>query len=264
VGPPSPSRCPTRAISHILKGRVYVVTGAASGMGRATALILAADGASLGLADVSQASLDKVKQECEDLGAKVVTAVVDVRKVDQVEAWVKLTVDAFGTLDGALNSAGVAPGSGKRMAELEDDEWDFIVGVNLAGVRNSMRAELKHLHKGGSIVNISSVAGLFGQWFASAYTASKHGVVGLTKVAAKDYGAEGIRVNAICPGPIITPLFQAGVEKGLYTPEALGEMTALKRCGLPEEIGFFAAFLLGDGASYMTGCAFPVDGGFMA
>ncbi|KZO91454.1 NAD(P)-binding protein, partial [Calocera viscosa TUFC12733] len=127
-----------------------------------------------------------------------------------------------------------------------------------------MRAELKYLGEGGSIVNIASVAGVFGQWFASSYTAAKHGVVGLTKVAAKDYGDKGIRINAICPGPIVTPLFQEGVDQGLYTPEKLGVLTQLKRCGQPEEIGYVCAFLLGEGASYVTGCAYLVDGGFMA
>jgi NAD(P)-dependent dehydrogenase (short-subunit alcohol dehydrogenase family) len=107
-------------------------------------------------------------------------------------------------------------------------------GVNLNGTLNSMRAQLKYLGKGGSIVNIASVAGLFGQWKALAYTASKHAVVGLSRTAANDYGEKGLRVNAICPGPIVTPLFEEGVKEGPYTEELLGSMCALKRCGLPE------------------------------
>ncbi|KAL8287429.1 hypothetical protein RQP46_003287 [Phenoliferia psychrophenolica] len=204
---------------------------------KATALILAADGANLGLADLNQASLEAVKAEVEALGAQCVIAVVDVRKADQVEAWVKLTVEKFGKLDGAVNCAGVAPGTGKKIHELEDGEWDFIVGINLSGIKNSMRAELKYLGEGGSIVNISSVAGLFGQWFASSYSAAKHGVIGLTKVAAKDYGPQGIRINAICPGPITTPMLKEGEDQGLYKSDDLGQMTALKRCGSPDEIG---------------------------
>jgi len=248
-------------------GRVYVITGASSGMGLATAQILAAENAlGLGLFDISSAALEKIKKELEASGSKtqVLTFVVDVTNTKAVEEATKAVFDKFQRLDGAMNSAGVAPGTGKRIAELEDKEYDFITGVNLGGIKNSMRAQYKYLKAGGSVVNISSVAGVFGQWFASSYVAAKHGVIGLTKVAAKDYGPDGIRCNAILPGPITTPLFMQGVQEGLYTPEALGNLTCLKRCGEPGEIGTFTAFLLSEKASYMTGCAYLVDGGFMA
>jgi NAD(P)-dependent dehydrogenase (short-subunit alcohol dehydrogenase family) len=244
---------------------------------QATALILAADGASLGLADLNSVELGKVKAEVEALGAKAVTATVDVTNIQQVEDWVKKTHDAFGRLDGAVNAAGVAPGAGKRVHELPESDWASVIvrdftrvglgqvlinklqNVNLNGVMNSMRAELKYLTKGGSVVNIASTSGLFGEALQTPYVASKHGVVGITKVAAKDYGAQaslrhysscnkrklqfltlhlqGIRVNAICPGAIETPLYNKGLEQGLYTTDVLSTLAPLNRVGKPQEVG---------------------------
>lgn len=249
------------------EGRFYAITGAASGMGLATGKILAGDGcAGLGLMDLSNDNLKKAKEEIAAVNSKIpiLTFKVNVVVVQQVEDAVKAMVESFGRLDGAFNAAGVAPGVGRRCAELIDSEWDFVMGVNLNGVRNSMRAELKYLKSEASIVNVASVAGLYGQPLYSAYGASKHAVIGLTKTAAKDYGADNIRVNAICPGAIQTPLFQQGLTDKLYTTDQLSALTALKRVGDPLEIGYMAGFLLGRRSSYISGVAYIVDGGMLA
>lgn len=187
--------------------KVYAVTGAASGMGLETARLLVSSGAKVSLADVNaQALADAVAQLSKDGGgpgepAQILSTVVDVRVSSQVREWIQLTVDKFGKLDGAANMAGVT-GKGlltTGVQDLEDDDWDFVVGVNMAGVMYCMREELRHMNDYGSVVNISSIAGITGYANNSPYVASKHGVVGLTRAAAKEVGDRWIRVNAIAP-----------------------------------------------------------------
>ena len=184
-------------------GKVIAVTGAASGIGLATAHLLASRGAKLSLADLQEDALQKAKASIEQKqpGAEVMVAAVDVRRHEQVDGWVAATVERFGRLDGAANLAGVIPPS-IGLVEIKDQdlaEWDFVMGVNSTGVMHCLRAQLAVMADGGAVVNASSIAGTTGRANNASYAASKHAVLGMTRSAAKEVGVRGIRVNAICP-----------------------------------------------------------------
>jgi NAD(P)-dependent dehydrogenase (short-subunit alcohol dehydrogenase family) len=181
--------------------KVIVITGAASGMGLETAKLLASKGAKVSLADVQEEALKKVAADIEASGGKVISSVVDVRNRAQVEEWINKTVETFGKLDGAANLAGVI---GKAinittLQDIDDDDWDFVVGVNQKGMLNCLRAQIPHFNDGGSIVNAASVAGVIGFARNASYVASKHAVVGLTRTAAKELGSRQIRCNCFAP-----------------------------------------------------------------
>jgi NAD(P)-dependent dehydrogenase (short-subunit alcohol dehydrogenase family) len=249
-----------------LKGKVFAITGAASGIGLATAHLLASRGAALSLADMQEAVLRDV---AADISAKyqveALPFAVDVRKTASVDAWIADTVAKFGHLSGAANLAGVIGKSiGLRgLKDLEEEEWEFIIGVNLTGVMHCMRAQLQSIEEGGSIVNAASIAGLMGRANNAAYTASKHGVVGLTRSAAKEEGHRGVRVNCIAPGRIETPMTTASLvtDTGAAAKET-DSLVALGRVGKVEEAASLIAFLLGDESTYITGAAYSVDGGW--
>lgn len=190
------------ASTSSMAGKVIAITGGASGIGLATAKLLASRGASLSLADVSEEGLNAaLKMIRSEHDIEIMTVALDVRKPEHVNAWIKETVSRFGKLDGAANIAGVIPkniGQG-GIAEVEDEEWAFIIGVNLTGVMHCMRAQIRSIADGGSIVNAASIAGLQGRPNNAAYSASKHGVIGLTKSAAKEIGHRGVRVNSFAP-----------------------------------------------------------------
>jgi NAD(P)-dependent dehydrogenase (short-subunit alcohol dehydrogenase family) len=184
-----------------MENKVIVITGAASGMGLETAKLLASKGAKVSLADVQEEALLKAAAEIGKSGGKVMATVVDVRNRQQVEDWIKKTVEKLGKLDGAANLAGVI---GKHInitpiEKVDDDDWDFVVGVNQKGLLNCLRAQIPYFNDNGSIVNAASVAGLIGFKKNAAYVASKHAVVGLTKTAAKELGHRQIRCNCFCP-----------------------------------------------------------------
>jgi NAD(P)-dependent dehydrogenase (short-subunit alcohol dehydrogenase family) len=185
------------------KGKVIALTGAASGMGLATAKLLADRGAKLSLADVQAHNLEKARSEivASNPTAEILIFPVDVRDYPQVENWIKETKSHFGQLDGAANLAGVMSKSGgKSQLENQDlDEWKFLIDVNLTGIVHCLKAQLSVLSDGGSIVNAASIAALQGRANNGAYSASKHGVLGLTRSAAKEVGSRGIRVTAFCP-----------------------------------------------------------------
>lgn len=185
-----------------MSGKVVAITGGASGIGLATAFLLASRGATLSLADVSEPGLETASKAIKSKhNVEVLTCALDVRNTQQVDAWIQETIAQFGKLDGAANIAGVIPksiGLG-GIAQMEEDDWNFVIGVNLTGVMHCMRAQIRVISDGGSIVNAASIAGLIGRPNNAAYAASKHGVIGLTKSAAKEVGSRGVRVNSFAP-----------------------------------------------------------------
>lgn len=184
-----------------MENKVIVITGAASGMGLETAKLLASKGAKLSLADVQEGPLQKVVEEIQASGGKAIGTVVDIRDRKAVEAWIAKTVETYGKLDGAANLAGVI-GKQNNMAsiqDIDDEDWEFVIGVNTKGLLNCLRAQIPHFNDGGSIVNAASVAGIIGFKQNASYVASKHAAVGLTKVAAKELGKRQIRCNCFCP-----------------------------------------------------------------
>jgi NAD(P)-dependent dehydrogenase (short-subunit alcohol dehydrogenase family) len=186
-----------------LKDKVIAITGAASGIGLATAKHLASLGAKLAVSDIQQEALDKAVSSLKSSGADVVGTKVNVAKDSEVDDWIAATLKHFGRLDGAANIAGVE-GTGKRgvftnFVDMQNEEWDFIISVNLTGLMYCLRAELRVMEKGAAIVNAASIAGLMGRPGIGAYAVSKHGVVGMTRTAAKEVGSKGVRVNGVAP-----------------------------------------------------------------
>ena len=248
-----------------LIGKVAIVTGASAGIGRAAAFALAAQGAKVVVADVDVTRGEQVASDINDKGGTAVFVRADVSDDTSVAALVAETVAQFGGLDVAFNNAGIE-GTPAPTAECTPENWQRTLAVNLTGVWSCMRHEIPRMLErgGGSIVNMSSVAGLVGFATTPAYTASKHGVVGLTKTAALDYAEQGIRVNAVCPGVIDTEMverFTGG------QPEAEAAMVATEpvgRLGRPEEIADTVVWLCSDRSSFVTGQAIAVDGGFVA
>ncbi|WP_053159328.1 SDR family NAD(P)-dependent oxidoreductase [Pseudomonas sp. P1.8] len=246
----------------VLQGKVAIVTGAASGIGRATALLFARQGAKVVVADMNESAGLEVVRLIEQEGAQAFFQMLDVRSEENCAALVDSTLQRYGQLDIALNNAGVfaAP-------TLTEDQglalWQRMLDVNLTGVFNCMVHELRAMKsRGGSIINTASVAGISGTYGAAAYCASKHGVIGLTRSAALEYGKYGVRINALCPGLIETPM-TAGPDSGFNEKmiNAGVKSSALRRQGTPEEMAEMALWLASDRSSYATGGHFVVDGG---
>lgn len=251
-------------------GRVALVTGGASGIGLATAQAFAASGASVVVADLPGSAGADVARDLTRSGARAIFVPVDVADPQSAMDMVKATTDAFGRLDCAVNSAGISGGGGgngprRPTADFDLDIWRRVLSINLDGVFHSLRAELPAMlaSGGGAIVNLASILGLVGFPNASAYTASKHGVVGLTKVAAIEYATRNIRVNAIGPGFIETPMTAPlrATEEGR---DAIVAQHPVGRLGQPEEIASLALFLCSDAASFITGACYADDGGYTA
>lgn len=248
-----------------LKDKTALITGAASGIGRATALAFAREGANLVVADRDSKGGLETARWAEDLGAKALFLECDVSKPADTENLVRRTVETFGRIDFAFNNAGIE-GVSAPTADCTEENWTRTIDVNLKGVWLCMKAEIPQMLKqgGGAIVNCSSIAGLVGFAEIPAYVASKHGVLGLTKTAALEYAKRGIRVNAVCPGVIQTPMierFTHGDPKA-YAALASGEPVA--RVGRPEEIAEAVLWLCSEKASFVTGHPLVVDGGWVA
>jgi NAD(P)-dependent dehydrogenase (short-subunit alcohol dehydrogenase family) len=241
-----------------------LVTGAASGIGRATAERFAEAGANVVAADLDREGAEATAAALRDAGGEAHALTVDVTDSAQVEAMVAETVDRYGSLDVAFNNAGIEEGTGDT-AELAEDTWDRVVGTNLKGVWLCLKHELPVMveHGGGAIVNTASIAG-FASVGSAPYVASKHGVVGLTRTAATEYADEGVRVNAVCPGFVDTPLLDRAREESPEELELAVEAQPLGRMGEPGEIADTVRWLLSEEASFVTGNAYPVDGGFLA
>ena len=247
-----------------LDGKVAIVTGAAAGIGRSSALTFAREGARVVVADVDVPGSEQTVELVEAAGGEAIAVEVDVSDRAQVAAMVRTTMERFGRLDCAHNNAGVASG-GRPIAEFDDDDWDRVIGIMLTGVFLCMKREIPAMldSGGGAIVNTASGAGLIGFAGQAAYVAAKHGVIGLTKVAALDYGAAGVRVNAICPGTARTPMVDAAVAADPALAEHLVGLHPIGRIGTPEEIAEAAVWLCTDAASFVLGAALPVDGGYV-
>jgi NAD(P)-dependent dehydrogenase (short-subunit alcohol dehydrogenase family) len=249
----------------LLTHKVAIITGASSGIGRATALTFARYGAKLALADVTIDGGHETEQMVKELGAEVFFLPTDVSVDEQVAALVAATLDTFGHLDCAFNNAGIE-GDMTSMAEITDANWNRVLDINLRGVMLGMRHQIPAMlaSGGGAIVNTASVAGLVGFANLGPYVASKHGVVGLTRGAALEYSAQGIRINAVCPGVIRTPMVARVIDEDPSLESTFAALEPIGRLGEPEEIGEAVAWLCSDAASFVTGHAMPVDGGLTA
>ena len=241
----------------LLEGKVAVITGAGSGMGKASVGVFVREGAKVVAADISGAENDVAAK----FGGAAVPVHCDVTKEDDVEAAMAACVEAFGRVDVVLNVAGIADGC--MIADLPMDLYDRLMDVDLRGVLLGMKHGIRAMLKtgGGSIVNWSSVGGLNGSAGTSVYAAAKHGVIGATKSAAIEYGTQGIRANVICPGFILTEIMAQGAED--FIPD-IAQKAALNRPGEPHEVAEVGALLASDRASFITGAVIPVDGGWSA
>lgn len=248
-----------------LEGKVALVTGGGSGIGRASAIALAQAGARVVVADLSESGGAETVALIRATGADAAFIRTDVTEPDQVERLVHETVERFGRLDCAANVAGIV-GTSVPLAEQEVANFDRVIAINLKGVFLCMKFEIAAMlrHGSGSIVNVASVQGLVSGAGAAIYSASKHGVIGLTKGAALDYARTGIRVNAVCPGTIETPLALAYyASKGLPLPNDHPRIP-IGRVGRPEEVAAAIVWLCSPASSYVTGISLPVDGAITA
>ena len=250
-----------------LDGKTALVTGGGSGIGRAASLAYAREGARVVVADVNVEGGEETVQMIKEAGGDVILVHADVSKPEDTQAKVGKAVEAFGSLDCAFNNAGISGGRERHLtADYLEEDWDRVISINLKGVWLCMRAEIPQMVKQGSgaIVNTASIMGLVATPGSVAYMAAKHGVVGLTKAAALEYATAGIRVNAVCPGyintPLVRPLFDAheDFEQRVISRHPLG------RLGEPSEIAEAVVWLSSDAASFVTGLNMPVDGGYTA
>jgi NAD(P)-dependent dehydrogenase (short-subunit alcohol dehydrogenase family) len=254
-------------MTGMLDGKTVLITGGGGGIGRATALVCAREGARLAVADADRDAAQETVSLVNAAGGQAVSLGGDVTDTNAVQAMIRGTLDAYGTLDCAFNNAGIAgfqvDAAGQRTAEWSDAAFDRMIAVNLKGVWLCMKHEILHMqgHGGGAIVNTGSIAGLFGLPTSSAYVAAKHGVLGLTKTAAVEYATDRIRVNAVCPGYIRTKMTEEVMAR---RGEAILSLTPARRMGEPEEIAELVAWLCSDRASFVTGACYPVDGGYAA
>jgi len=251
-----------------LEGKSALVTGGASGIGRATALAFAREGARVAVADILEEAAQNTVSEIKAMGGQALAIACDVTDDDAVKAMIAVTVDAFGCLDCAFNNAGIAPyqvnAGGQKIADVAPEAWRRLIDVNLTGVWLCLRHEVAQMRaqgSGGVIINTASILGLIGSATSSAYVAAKHGVVGLTKTAAADHAEDNIRVNAVCPGYIETPMTEETMRR---RGERILGRVPMARMGQAEEIAEAVVWLCSPKASFVTGVSWAVDGGYTA
>ncbi|MBF6330271.1 SDR family NAD(P)-dependent oxidoreductase [Nocardia transvalensis] len=249
--------------TNLLEDKVALITGAASGIGAAAAQAFARHGARLVLADINEEKGRELADAVRHSGGQAVFVRTDVCSHDDVAAMVAAAVTRFGRLDCAFNNAGIS-GTSALLHEITPESWDRMIAVNLTSVWVSMKYEIPQMlaQGGGVILNNASVGGLAGFPRQADYDAAKHGVVGLSKAGAVEYGRHGIRVNALCPGGTRTPMMETAIQTGSLA-EALVSRILLGRFGEPAEVAETAAWLCSDAAGYITGHAVPVDGGLI-
>ena len=254
----------TPAYSDFFKGKVALITGAASGIGKAAALSFADNGAFVVISDVNEDLGGKVANQIETAGGKAIFVKADISKPEDCERLVSETLKKFGRLDTACNNAGIGGDLGPT-GEYKIDGWNRVIQTNLSGVFYCMRHEIPAMLKngGGSITNISSILGQVGFAGAPAYTAAKHGVVGLTRASACEYATQGIRINAIGPGFIETPMI-APVVGDLNAKKGIESLHAMNRLGTAEEVADLILFLSSNRSTFITGNYYAVDGGYLA
>ena len=249
-----------------LEKKTVFITGGLSGIGKACAMAAAAEGANVVVADIKSVTFDAAMKEIQAENANAIFVECDVTFTDQVKGAIAKAVETFGSLDVALNNAGIG-GTGGRVAEMAEADWNSVIQVNLTGVFSCMKYELIQmaLQKKGVIINMSSILGKVGFPSSAAYVAAKHGLIGLTQTAALEYATEGIRVNAICPGFIATPLLaKGGITDNEEVKNQIISLHPMKRFGKSEEIAKGFMFLATDDSSFVTGSTLEMDGGYLA
>jgi NAD(P)-dependent dehydrogenase (short-subunit alcohol dehydrogenase family) len=248
-----------------LQNKVALITGGGSGIGRATAVLFAQEGAKVAVADVNADGGLATIQMITEAGGEAFFVQADVSRAVDVQAMVGEVVAVYGRLDCAFNNAGIE-GLPTRTMDVTEDDFDRIIAVNLKGVWLCLKYELEQMvaQGGGAIVNTASVAGLTGAHSMPAYAASKHGVVGLTRTAAVEYGRKNIRINAVCPAVIETPMVSRGFEAFPQFLDATVRINPMRRLGQADEVARAVLWLCSDAASFTNGAALTVDGGFTA
>jgi NAD(P)-dependent dehydrogenase (short-subunit alcohol dehydrogenase family) len=254
-------------MAGLLDGKSALITGGGGGIGRATALAFAREGARVAVADAAEPAAQETVAQINRAGGQAMTLTGDVTDAETVRGSVRSVVAAYGRLDCAFNNAGIAgfqvDAGGKKTADWSEGAFDRMIAVNLKGVWLCMKYELEQMvaQRGGAIVNTASIAGLIGLPTSSGYVAAKHGVVGLTKTAALEYAGDNVRVNAVCPGYIETKMTEDTMRR--RGAEIIAKVP-FNRMGKPEEIAEMVVWLCSDRASYVSGAAYNVDGGYMA
>ena len=249
-----------------LENKAVFITGGLSGIGKACAIAAAKEGANIVIADMKSESSDKAMEEIRKENSKAIFIECDVSNFNQVQKAIEKTVTTFDRLDVALNNAGIGGESGK-VGDMTEQAWLKVIGVNLNGVFNCMKHELTQMEKqkSGVIVNMSSILGKVGFATSSHYVAAKHGVIGLTQTAALEYATEGIRINAICPGFIDTPLLaKGGITDQEDLKQQIIDLHPMKRLGKSEEIANGFIFLASDDSSFVSGTSLEIDCGYLA
>jgi NAD(P)-dependent dehydrogenase (short-subunit alcohol dehydrogenase family) len=250
----------------LLENKTVFITGGLSGIGKASALAAAKEGANIAIADLKSDEMDKAMEEIKKENAKAIFIECDVSIFAHTQLAIEKTVSTFGTLDIAFNDAGIG-GKPNKIGEMTEKEWADVIGINLTGVFNCMRHELAQMakQKKGVIVNMSSILGKVGFATSAHYVAAKHGVIGLTQTAALEYATEGIRINAICPGFVDTPLLTKGhINSHADVKQHIIDLHPMKRLGKAEEIANCFIYLASDKSSFMSGSALDIDGGYLA